>query len=45
MFAGNAGAYPSEAPFKCFYLGEVPGITQNIRLDWKELKEAKTPAY
>jgi hypothetical protein len=45
MFSGNVGAYPSEATFKGFYLGEGPGITQNIRLDWKELKEAKTPAY
>jgi hypothetical protein len=27
MFAGKAGAYLSEAPFKCSTLGKAPGLT------------------
>jgi hypothetical protein len=27
MFAGKAGAYPSEAPFRCSTLGWVPVLT------------------
>jgi len=28
MFAGNATAYPSEAPFRCSNLGYAPELTQ-----------------
>jgi len=28
MFAGKAGAYPSEAPFRFSTLGEAPGLAQ-----------------
>jgi len=28
MFAGKAGAYPCEAPFRCFTQGHPPGLTQ-----------------
>ncbi len=28
MFAGKAGAYLSEAPFRCSTLGLAPGLTQ-----------------
>jgi hypothetical protein len=27
MFAGKAGAYQNEAPFRCYTLGWVPGLT------------------
>ncbi len=35
MFAGKAGAYPIEAPFKCSILGEAPGLahSQYTRLE------------
>ncbi len=27
MFAGKAGAYPGEAPFRCSTLRQAPGLT------------------
>jgi len=42
MFAGKAGAYPSEALFRCNTLGEAPG---NIRLGWKGLPGTNALAY
>ncbi len=27
---GKAGAYPSEAIFRCFTLGQAPGLTRKI---------------
>jgi hypothetical protein len=35
MFAGNAGAYPSEAPFRCSPLGLAPGLTHKHKT-WAE---------
>ncbi len=40
MFAGKAGAYPSEAPFRYSNLGYA-----NIRLGWKGLPRTNTLAY
>jgi len=37
MFAGKAGAYPSEGPFMCSTLGSAPGLTHKVRLGWKGL--------
>ncbi len=37
MFAGKAGAYMSEAPFRCSILGLAPGLPTNIRLGWNSL--------
>jgi hypothetical protein len=42
MFVGNARAYLSEAPFRCFTLGALP---TNIRLGWKGLPGTSTLAY
>ncbi len=39
MFADKAGTSLSETPLKCSTLGSAPGLTQNIRLGWKGLKE------
>ncbi len=48
MFAGKAGAYPSEAPFRCSSLGSYPrlwALPTNIRLGWNGLKGTNTLAY
>ncbi len=36
MFAGKAGAYPSEAPLRCNTLGKLVGFPVNVILDWKD---------
>jgi len=42
MFAIKAGAYLSEAPFRCFTLGQVPGLTH--RQGWISLP-GSNPTY
>jgi len=34
MFAGKAGAYPSETPFSQCDLDKAPALLTNIRLEW-----------
>jgi hypothetical protein len=46
MFVGKAGAYPSEASFRCSALAWDPGLTHtHIRLDWKGLPGTNILAY
>ncbi len=41
MFAGKAGAYPSEAPFRCSTLGQVPGLTRKHQTRLERLARDK----
>ncbi len=45
MFAGKAGACPSEAPFRCSTLGCPLTLLPNIRLGWKDVPGTNTLAY
>jgi hypothetical protein len=45
MSAGEAGAYPSEAPFRCSTLGSLLALPTNIRLGWKGLPGTNALAY
>jgi len=46
VFAGKAGACPSEKPFRCSTLGQAPGFApQTIDRFWKSLPGANTLAY
>jgi hypothetical protein len=45
MFAGKAGAYSSEAPFRCSTLGYPLASPTNKRLGWKGLLGTNTLAY
>ncbi len=45
MFSGKPRAYPSEAPFGCFTLGQAPGLPANNRLGWKGLPGTNALAY
>jgi hypothetical protein len=53
MFAGKAGAYPSEEPFRFHssphstppLLGRLLALLKNIRLGWKGLAGANALAY
>jgi hypothetical protein len=45
MFAGKAGAYPSEAPLRYSTLCMLLASSTNIRLDWKGLPGTITLAY
>jgi len=45
MFAGNTGAYPSEAPFSCSTLSRLLASPANIRLDWRGLPEINILAF
>jgi hypothetical protein len=42
MFVSKTGAYPSEAPFMCFWL---LALSANIRIGWKGLRGTNTLAY
>ncbi len=37
LFAGNSGAYPSEAPFRCSTIGQAPSLSHRNRLGWRGL--------
>jgi len=46
VFAGKAGAYPSETLFRCSTLGQAPGrAPQTIDWFWSGLPRANTFAY
>jgi len=45
MFAGKAGAYPSEAPFRYSLLGSLLALPTNITLGWKSLLGTNALAY
>ncbi len=41
ILAGKAGAYPSEAPFKCSTLGQFPGLTHKHQTRLEKLTRDK----
>ncbi len=41
MFAGKAGAYPSEASFRCYTLRQAPGFTQKHKTRLERLARDK----
>ncbi len=45
MFVMKAGAYPSEAPFRCAILDRLLVLPTNIRLGWNGLPRTNTIAY
>ncbi len=45
MFAGKAGAYPSEPPFSAPLKGRLLALAAKNRLGWKGLPGANTLAY
>jgi hypothetical protein len=45
MFAGKAGAYMSEAPFRCPLWGRLLALPAIIRLGWKGLLGTNALAY
>jgi hypothetical protein len=45
VFAGKAGAYPSETPFRCSAPGYPPALSTNNILGWKGFPGADNIAY
>jgi hypothetical protein len=44
-FEGKTKANPIGAPFRCFLLEKAPGMSANVRLDWKAIASTNTLAY
>jgi hypothetical protein len=44
-FEGKAGANSIGRPFRCFLLGQAPGVTANVRIDWKVIAKYKHSSF